>query len=269
MKVVHTRAEFTAARAELGDPVGLVPTMGALHAGHVALLDAARGLSKSVVTTIFVNPMQFGPTEDLARYPRTIEADLDKCERAGVDLVWVPEVAEVYLGGTPQVQVSPGLLGGELEGAIRPGHFAGVLTVVAKLFGLVGPSLGFFGEKDFQQLVLITRMSADLELGVVVVGVPTVREPDGLALSSRNVYLSADERARGTALSRALFAGQHAAPGGAAAVLAAARAELAGVELDYLELRGTDLGPVPTQGPARLLVAARVGGTRLIDNVSL
>jgi pantoate--beta-alanine ligase len=221
------------------------------------------------VTTIFVNPMQFGPGEDLSRYPRTIEADLDKCERAGVDLVWVPEVAEVYPGGTPRVQVNPGPLGGELEGAVRPGHFAGVLTVVAKLFGLIGPALAFFGEKDYQQFVLITRMSADLELGVVVAGVSTVREADGLALSSRNVYLTPDDRVRATALSRALFAGQEAAPRGAAAVLAAARAELAGVELDYLELRGTDLGPVPAEGPARLLVAARVGGTRLIDNVKV
>ena len=269
MKVVHSRAELAAARAGLDDSVGLVPTMGALHAGHVALLDAARGLSQSVVATIFVNPMQFGPSEDLARYPRSMEADLEKCERAGVDLVWAPGVADVYVGGMPQVEVNPGPLGSELEGAVRPGHFAGVLTVVAKLFGLIRPAYGFFGEKDYQQFVLLKRMVADLELGVVVMGVSTVREPDGLALSSRNAYLSPDERVQARALSRALFAGQRAAAGGAQAVLDAARAELAGVALDYVEMRGTDLEPAPEHGDARLLVAARVGTTRLIDNMKV
>ena len=270
MQVVRSRADFFAARDELRGPVGLVPTMGALHAGHVALLDAARAVSESVVVTVFVNPLQFGPNEDLARYPRTLDADVAACEAAGADLVWAPAVPDVYPGGGTQVRVEPGPLGEVLEGAVRPGHFAGVLTVVAKFFGLVRPAVAFFGEKDYQQLVLITRMAADLDLFVGVAGVPTVREPDGLALSSRNVYLAADERLRATALSRALYAGQDAAGAGAEAVVAAARAVLAaepGIALDYLELRGADLGPVPARGAARLLVAARLGTTRLIDNV--
>jgi pantoate--beta-alanine ligase len=272
VKVVRTRAEFAAARADLDGPVGLVPTMGALHAGHVALLDAAREVSKSVVATIFVNPMQFGPSEDLARYPRTFEADLAACERSGVDVVWAPSVADVYPGGMPQVEVHPGPLGEQLEGSFRPGHFAGVLTVVAKLFGLVRPAVGFFGEKDFQQLTLIKQMAADLELGVAVAGVRTVREPDGLALSSRNVYLSAADREQALALSRALFAGQAHAADGALAVISTATGVLAaepGLAVDYLELRGADLGEIPEHGTARLLVAARVGQTRLIDNVEV
>jgi pantoate--beta-alanine ligase len=270
MQVVRSRGEFFAARERLAGPVGLVPTMGALHAGHVALLEAARAASESVVATVFVNPLQFGPSEDFARYPRTLDADLARCEAAGVDLVWAPGSADVYPGGAAQVRVEPGPLGEILEGAVRPGHFGGVLTVVAKFFGLVRPAVGFFGEKDYQQLTLITRMAADLDLFVAVAGVPTVREADGLALSSRNVYLSADERRRATALSRALFAGQRAARGGADAVVAAANAVLAGepgVAVDYLELRAADLSPAPPDGAARLLVAARVGATRLIDNV--
>jgi pantoate--beta-alanine ligase len=269
MNVVRTRAEFVAARESLDGPIGLVPTMGALHAGHVALLAAAREVSVSVIATIFVNPMQFGPTEDLAVYPRTLDEDLARCAEAGVDVVWAPSVEDVYPGGLPQVQVLPGPLGGELEGAVRPGHFAGVLTVVAKFLGLVRPTVAFFGEKDYQQLVLVRRMVTDLELGVGVVGVPTVREPDGLALSSRNAYLSPDDRLRAVALSRALFAGRDAARGGADAALEAARKELDEVAVDYLELRGPDLGPAPERGPARLLVAGRVGSTRLIDNVGL
>jgi pantoate--beta-alanine ligase len=269
VKVVHTRAEFAVARDELAGPVGLVPTMGALHAGHLALLGQARELSVSVIATIFVNPMQFGPTEDLAVYPRTLEDDLAKCEKAGVDLVWAPSVADVYPGGLAQVQVHPGPLGSELEGAVRPGHFAGVLTVVAKFFGLVRPAVGFFGEKDYQQLVLIRQMAADLDLGVAVAGASTVREPDGLALSSRNVYLSAHDRQRALSLSRALFAGRDAAAGGVQAVRDAACAELADLSTDYLELRDANLGPAPQHGAARLLVAARFGTTRLIDNVAV
>ncbi|HJQ44388.1 MAG TPA: pantoate--beta-alanine ligase [Jatrophihabitantaceae bacterium] len=273
MRVVGSRREFGAARLAVAGPVGFVPTMGALHAGHAALLDAARANNTATLATIFVNPTQFGPGEDLDRYPRTVEADLEMCERAGVDLVWVPEVEDVYPRGTPLVSVSPGPLGSELEGAVRPTHFAGVLTVVAKLLNLVRPDSAYFGEKDYQQLALIRRMATDLELGATIVGVPTVREPDGLALSSRNRYLSVDERAEALTLSRALFAGREAAPdGGATAALAAARAELAAhpaVDVDYLELRGPDLDPDPEQGPARLLVAARVGTTRLIDNVEV
>ena len=269
MRVVHARAEFAAARAALAGPVGLVPTMGALHAGHAALLERARSESRSLVATVFVNPMQFGAGEDLARYPRTLPADLQVCEQHGVDLVWAPEVDDVYQGGPVQVSVDPGPLGGELEGRFRPGHFAGVLTVVAKLFASVRPDLAYFGEKDFQQLTLIRRMVLDLDFGVQVVGVPTVREPDGLALSSRNVYLSEPERTDALALSQALRAGQQAAAAGTDPVAAALAVLDAapGVRPDYLEVRAADLGPAPARGPGRLLVAARVGTTRLIDNV--
>ena len=269
MKVVKTRAEFPSARDALDRPLGLVPTMGALHAGHLALLNAARAECASVITTNFVNPMQFGPREDLARYPRAFEGDLTMSRAAGVDLVWAPSVEDVYPRGIPEITVQPGPLGDVLEGSIRPGHFAGVLTVVAKFLNLVRPDRAYFGEKDYQQLTLIRRMADDLDLGATIVGVPTVREPDGLALSSRNVYLSADERKQALALSRALFAGRDAAARGKDAVLAAARAELGELLVDYLELRGADLGPLPEHGPARLLVAARVGSTRLIDNVGL
>jgi pantoate--beta-alanine ligase len=272
MRVVHTRAEFAAARADLPAPVGLVPTMGALHAGHVALLEAARAECASVITTNFVNPMQFGPHEDLARYPRTLDADLELSEKAGADLVWAPGLADVYPRGTAHVTVQPGPLGDVLEGEVRPGHFAGVLTVVAKFLNLVHPDRAYFGEKDYQQLTLIRLMADDLDIAVTIVGVPTVREPDGLALSSRNVYLSADERQHALALSRALFAGRDHAGEGAEAVIASAEKVLAaepGIAVDYLELRGADLGAVPASGPARLLVAGRVGSTRLIDNVGL
>ncbi len=270
--VVHTRAELAAARARLAAGVGLVPTMGALHAGHVALLDRARAECATVVVSIFVNPAQFGPGEDFSRYPRSLDADLARCEQAGVDVVWAPPVDEVYPAGVAEVTVSPGALGSELEGAVRPSHFGGVLTVVAKLFNLVRPDVGFFGEKDYQQLTLIRRMSADLDLGVDVVGVPTVRDADGLALSSRNAYLAGGDRQAAVALSRALFAGRDAAAAGADAVIAAAKDVLGaepGVGVDYLVLRGADLGFAPERGPARLLVAARVGSTRLIDNVEV
>jgi pantoate--beta-alanine ligase len=271
-RVVHSRADFLAARAELGGRVGVVLTMGALHAGHAALLDAARRDSDSLLATVFVNPMQFGPSEDLARYPRSLEADLAVCAAHGTDLVWAPAVADVSPDGDPQVTVAPGPLGVELEGAARPTHFTGVLTVVAKFFALTRPDVSCFGEKDYQQLTLIRRMVRDLDLGVHVVGVPLVREPDGLALSSRNAYLSAADRARALALSRALRAGAGAAADGPAAVMVAAQQVLADeptVVLDYLELRGPDLGPAPARGAARLLVAAQVGGTRLIDNVAV
>jgi pantoate--beta-alanine ligase len=267
--VVSSRAEFASARAGRPGPIGLVPTMGALHAGHTALIQAARPICESVIVTVFVNPMQFGPAEDLAVYPRTLAEDVARCEQFGADVVWAPSVADVYPDGPAQVSVDPGPLGSELEGAVRPTHFAGVLTVVAKFFGLVRPALAFFGEKDYQQLTLIRRMAGDLELGVGVVGVPTVREPDGLALSSRNVFLGPEDRRRALVLSRALAAGSAAAPAGASGVLAAARAVLAeepDVRADYLELRSPELGPAPEHGPARLLVAARVGPTRLIDN---
>ena len=270
--VAHTRTELAAALAEVragGRRTALVPTMGALHEGHRTLVRAAADRADAVLASIFVNPLQFGAGEDLDRYPRTPEADLATLAAEGVELVFAPPAEVMYPGGRPAVTVEPGPLGSLLEGASRPGHFAGVLTVVTKLFGLLRPDVAVFGEKDYQQLVLIRRAAADLDLGVEVVGVPTVREPDGLALSSRNRYLAAADRERALALSRALRAGVAAGPRGAGRVLAAATAELAGLDVDYLALRGPDLGAAPAAGQARLLVAARVGGTRLIDNMPL
>ncbi|GAB4082496.1 pantoate--beta-alanine ligase [Modestobacter muralis] len=270
--VAETTAELRRLRAALPGPVVLVPTMGALHEGHRTLVRAARERGGSVVVSVFVNPTQFGPGEDFDRYPRTWDADLAALAAEGADLVFHPPVDEVYPPGAAGVTVHPGPLGDVLEGAVRPGHFAGVLTVVAKLFGLVRPDVAVFGEKDYQQLTLIRAMARELALGVDVVGVPTVREDDGLALSSRNRYLSAEQRAAAAALSAALRAGAAAGPRGADAVLAAAGAVLAGAPglvPDYLELTSPELGPPPAAGPARLLVAARAGSTRLIDNLAL
>jgi pantoate--beta-alanine ligase len=261
--LARTRREL---EIDLATPRGVVMTMGALHDGHAELLRAARRECRSVVATLFVNPLQFGPAEDLDRYPRTFEADWELCSREGVDLLFAPTEAEMYPDGRPQTTVVPGPLGDELEGASRPGHFAGVLTVVLKLLHLTRPDRAYFGEKDYQQLTLVRRMVRDLDLPVQIVGVPTVRDADGLALSSRNRYLTPGERERALALSRALRAGAAAGPGGPRAVLAAACAQLEGIDLDYLELRDPDLGPAPWHGPARLLVAARIGTTRLIDN---
>ena len=258
--------------------VGLVPTMGALHEGHASLFRVARERVPDgpLVASIFVNPLQFGPGEDLDRYPRTFEADLKMCEREGVDVVFAPGADQVYPGGEPLVTVEPGPLARAWEGEVRPGHFRGVLTVVAKLFGLVRPDLAVFGEKDYQQLVLIRRMVADLCLGVEVVGAETVRDSDGLALSSRNRYLTEDERGQALALSRALRAAQKAGAFGVAAALDAARAELGRapeVEIDYLAITDPELAQLPEApaGPAeaRILVAGRVGTTRLIDNMPL
>jgi pantoate--beta-alanine ligase len=276
-----TRAELRRALADRAGAakVGFVPTMGALHEGHVALMGRAReevGPEGAVVVSIFVNPTQFGPGEDLDRYPRTLDADLQACAAAGVDVVFTPSTDEMYPGGLEAaaagVTVDPGPLADVLEGASRPGHFAGVLTVVAKLFGLVRPDVAVFGQKDYQQLTLIRRMVADLCLGIEVVGAETVREPDGLALSSRNRYLDTDERLDAVALSRALFAAREGAGRGAQWALGAARAELRRthrVDLDYLAITAPDLGPAPAEGTARMLVAARVGRTRLIDNIAL
>jgi pantoate--beta-alanine ligase len=281
-----SRAELAAARAAMTGRVAVVMTMGALHAGHAELIRRARAGADHVIVTIFVNPLQFGPAEDFDRYPRTLEADLRVCRNEGVDLVFAPGREEIYPGGEPSVRVDAGRLGSTLEGASRPGHFDGVLTVVLKLLNLTRPGRAYFGEKDYQQLTLIRAMIRDLDLGVEIIGVETVREPDGLALSSRNRYLSAPQRNAALALSRALRAGAAAADAGGdqVAVLAAARARLGGVapaegavradgtasvEIDYLELTDEWLGPAPRSGPARLLVAARVGTTRLIDNVGL
>jgi pantoate--beta-alanine ligase len=264
-------APVTRALRAAGRKIALVPTMGALHDGHRELIRHARRAPGAVVpvVSIFVNPLQFGPGEDLERYPRPLDADLDACREGGVELVFLPGVADMYPEGA-DTTVTPGPLGERLEGAVRPGHFAGVLTVVAKLFHIVAPDLAFFGEKDYQQLVLVKKMVRDLDFPLSVVGVPTVREPDGLALSSRNAYLSPEDRRRAPVLHRALAAGAAVSARGPRAVLDTARAALAeepAVQVDYLELTDPDLGPAPAAGPARLLVAARAGSTRLIDNV--
>ncbi|MFI7603644.1 pantoate--beta-alanine ligase [Micromonospora sp. NPDC049366] len=275
MQLVTTREELAKARGALTGTVGVVMTMGALHEGHETLLRAAREQADHVLVTIFVNPLQFGPNEDFDRYPRTLADDLEVCRRAGADVVFAPGREEMYPGGEPLVRVNPGPHGEELEGQSRPGFFHGVLTVVLKLFQLTRADLAFFGEKDYQQLTLVRRMARDLDVPVRVIGVPTVREPDGLALSSRNRYLSESERTTALSLSAALRAGVEAAEQGqdAGGVLAAAHrafgAGTPGAELDYLVLTDPDLEPGPVSGPARLLVAAWVGATRLIDNTAI
>ena len=281
-RVASTRAELAdvlASRRTIGSPTVLVPTMGALHAGHAALFRRARKEAGEgpVVASVFVNPLQFAPGEDLDRYPRTLDDDLAMAGREGVDVVFTPAVDEMYPGGEPLVTVEPGPLGSVLEGESRPGHFRGVLTVVAKLFGLTRPDVAVFGQKDYQQLVLIARMSRDLCLGVEVVGAETVREDDGLALSSRNRYLGPEERRRATVLSRALRAAQdRAAYGMPAARWAAMRVldEVPELDVDYLAIRTPELAEIEEPHPheplsARILVAARMGGTRLIDNMPL
>lgn len=276
---VALAAHLAAARRS-GRPVGFVPTMGALHDGHASLMRRARaelGPDAPVVVSIFVNPLQFGPGEDLDRYPRTLPDDLAVCRAAGVDLVFAPAVEEVYPSWPPQVTVDPGPLGQLLEGATRPGHFHGVLTVVAKLFGLVRPDLAVFGEKDYQQLALIRRMNDDLCQGVRIIGGETQREPDGLAMSSRNRYLSPEERTLAASLSAGLREAQRVATAGGtteqARSVAAALIDVPGIELDYLVVTTPDLEPLPelpspgTEG--RVLVEARVGTTRLLDNMPL
>jgi pantoate--beta-alanine ligase len=274
-QLATTRADLAAARALMPGPVVLAPTMGALHDGHSRLLGAARTLAGprgSVIVSIFVNPLQFGPNEDLDRYPRTLDADLAICAREGADLVFAPAAAEIYPGGPPEVTVDPGPAGQRFEGEFRPGFFGGVLTVVLKLLHLTRPAVAVFGQKDAQQLALVRRMVTDLNLDVVIEPVPTVRDADGLATSSRNRYLSAADRAVALALPRALLAGQAAADGGADAVLDATRAVLRAqpaLAVDYVALvdPGT-FGPART-GSALLVAAARAGATRLIDNVAL
>ncbi|MBC7305065.1 MAG: pantoate--beta-alanine ligase [Nocardia sp.] len=251
-----------------GRTVGFVPTMGALHEGHLALIRQAKLANQVVIVSIFVNPLQFGANEDLDAYPRTLDADLELLRLEGVDLVFAPAVSDMYPDGM-RTTIQPGLLGAELEGNSRPTHFAGMLTVVAKLLNITHASEAYFGEKDYQQLTLIRQMVRDLNMDAKIVAYPTVREPDGLALSSRNRFLDATQRESALALSAALAAGRHAAGLGPDAVLQTARAVLDavdGLEVDYLELRDANLGPVPTAGNARLLVAAKLGDTRLIDN---
>ena len=279
--LARTKSGLAAALATLRPPVVLVPTMGALHDGHRALFRRAReisGRNGSLVVSVFVNPLQFGAGEDLDRYPRALQTDVAICAEEGVAVVFAPDHGQMY-PSEQLVMISPGPMGDVLEGAFRPGFFDGVLTVVLKLFNLVMPAAAVFGEKDAQQLALVRRMVADLNLTVLIDSVPTVREPDGLAVSSRNRYLSAAERVSALALPRALLAGTAAAGGGHAAVLAAAEAELAAaggadppLATDYLVLADqdtfTEIGP-GYAGPALLLIAATVGKTRLIDNARL
>ncbi|MDT5285334.1 MAG: pantoate--beta-alanine ligase [Mycobacterium sp.] len=255
-----------------GRRVVLVPTMGALHDGHLALVRAAKRVQGAVVVvSIFVNPLQFGAGEDLDAYPRQLDDDLAVLRAEGVEVVFTPTVADMYPHGQ-RTTVVPGPLGAELEGGSRPTHFGGMLTVVLKLVQIVRPDRAFFGEKDYQQLVLVRHMVDDLNVDVTIVGVPIVREPDGLALSSRNRYLDEVEREQAGALSAALLAGMYAASRGASEALDAAHAvlvEVPAIEVDYLVVRDTWLGPAPLEGVARLLVAARLGRTRLLDNIAI
>lgn len=246
----------------------LVPTMGALHRGHLDLVDRAReaaGDDGEVVVSIFVNPTQFGDASDLAKYPRTLADDVAKCEAHGVDVVWAPGVTDVYPHGDLAVTVDPGPAGAILEGVSRAGHFAGVLTVVTKLIGIVKPTAIVMGEKDFQQLCLVRRMVADLDLGVEVIGVATARDEDGLALSSRNVFLTPADRAAGLAISRAIAQAGRADARPADEVVAVARETMIGLDLDYVEVVDDRLQPFES-GVGRLVIAARVGAVRLIDN---
>lgn len=259
-----------------GNTVGLVPTMGALHAGHLSLVQAAKARCGFVIVTIFVNPTQFGPNEDFAAYPRPLETDLAACRAAGVDAVFIPSVETMYpVGARSSVHVAG--LSECLCGLFRPGHFEGVATVVSKLFHILPADTAFFGEKDYQQLTIIRRMVADLNIPIEIVGCPTLREADGLAMSSRNVYLSPAQRSQAVAISRGLFAARDMLASGtreAAALTARCRDEMerAGIHLiDYIEVVDADtLEPLATVNrPGRLCVAARLGTTRLIDNITL
>ncbi len=274
--IARSRTELQAARAAMdGGGVSVVMTMGALHEGHATLIQAARDADRHVIVTIFLNPLQFGPKEDLSRYPRTFDADLEICAAAGVDVVFAPTPDVIYPDGDPGVTVSAGALGDVLEGQSRPGHFDGVLTVVGKLLHLTGAGRAYFGQKDAQQLLLIRRMVQDLDFPVEVIAVPTVREPDGLAMSSRNAYLTESDRETALCLSRALRAGAAVADEGPSAVRRAAREVLVTEPLalvDYLVLVHPEtLEDVPEwyRGEALLAVAGRVGTTRLIDNLPL
>jgi pantoate--beta-alanine ligase len=275
--LARTRNGLAAARRGLGSPVVLVPTMGALHEGHRALLRRGKDLSGrngSVVVSVFVNPLQFGAGEDFDRYPRTLQADVAVCAEEGVDLVFAPDRGQMY-PAEQLITVDPGPMAQVLEGAFRPGFFTGVLTVVLKLLAMVRPDAAVFGEKDAQQLALVRRMTEDFALGIEIDGVPTVRDPDGLAISSRNRFLSAAERRSALALPAALRAGRAAAPAGPAGVLKAAHQVLDAVPAvapDYLAL----VDPATFEqvdegfaGSALLLTAVRAGATRLIDNTPL
>jgi pantoate--beta-alanine ligase len=274
--LARTAAELRDIRAGLAAPVVLVPTMGALHAGHRALLRAARaaaGRDGSVIVSIFVNPLQFRPGEDLDRYPQTLDDDLRMCACEGVQAVFAPSATEMYPSGQPDVTVDPGPAGRVFEGQFRPGFFGGVLTVVLKLFHLTRPHIAVFGEKDAQQLALVRRMVTDTNLDIAIAAVPTARDPDGLATSSRNRYLSAAERDLALTMPRALRSGQARMAEGAQAVLTAAQEILIGepdLAVDYVAVVDPDTFAVvrPGQaGPAVIVAAVTAGTTRLIDNV--
>ncbi len=276
VELVTTPADLRADAPNRAGRRAVVMTMGALHEGHAELMRAARrlvGAEGVVIATVFVNPTQFAAGEDFDRYPRSLEPDVDLAGEAGADIVFAPDAVDVYGPARgfadDSVTIDAGPLGEILEGSSRPGHFRGVLTVVAKLMGMTRPDIALFGEKDFQQLVLIRRMARDLSMPVEIVGVPTVREQDGLARSSRNRYLSEAERATARAVPRALEAAAAAAAQGAEAAVLAGRSVIAatpGIDLDYLVVTDPELGPPPVRGEARILIAAKVGATRLIDN---
>ena len=281
MQIVRTISDCRDRRRSLGADVAFVPTMGALHAGHLSLIEAARKLARHIIVSIFVNPTQFAPHEDFSRYPRPIEDDLRLCREAGVDLVFNPEPAEIYPAGAPRMQIELPDLFGVLEGVHRPGHFSGVCLVVAKLFNIVQPSIACFGEKDYQQLAVLRAMSRALDFPLDIVGCPTLRDPDGLAMSSRNRYLSPAERRRALAISRGLFlvrdlahAGEHDARRLRDTLEDALRTtdqpDIA-IDLQYAAITDIDtLQPVDRINPrAQALVAMKVGNTRLIDNVRL
>ena len=267
---------WSRAQRAAGKRIGFVPTMGYLHEGHLALVDEARRRAEAVILSIFVNPLQFGPAEDLARYPRDLPRDRALASARGVDALFVPTVAAMYPPGS-EVRLSPGPIAERWEGAARPGHFSGVLTVVAKLLHLVEPDLACFGQKDVQQLTLVRRMVRDLDWPVEIIAVPTVREPDGLALSSRNAYLGVEDRRRAVVLCRALQAAHQTWRGGetrAAALEAKMRQELGAeptVAVEYISIADPEtLAPVDTADERTVVaIAARIGGTRLIDNIKL
>ena len=276
MQVIETAAEMRRARAALKGRVALVPTMGALHAGHMSLVKLARARSSNTVASLFVNPMQFGPNEDFSHYPRPRERDLEMFRDAGVNVVFAPSTAEVYPPGE-SARVDPGAIGTVLEGAHRPGHFTGVATVVTKLFALVRPDVAVFGEKDAQQVRVVRGITRDLMLGVEIVAAPTVREPDGLALSSRNVLLKPEDRAVAPVLFQALSAAKDAWQRGerrGVSLKDAARAVFADVgqaEVEYVSAADPEtLSEVDVaRGPVLVSLAVRFGNVRLIDNVTL
>lgn len=273
-RLLRTRQALDAWLQERPATRGVVLTMGALHDGHMRLVDRVReevGDEGTVLVTVFVNPTQFGPNEDFAKYPRTLDADLDLCAQHGVDAVFAPEVDEVYPSGEEVPVPDPGTLATELEGAIRPGHFAGVLQVVYRLLQWTAADVTCFGEKDYQQLALVRRMARDLLPSCRIVGVPIVRDADGLAMSSRNRYLTQVERANALAIPHTIHLVQQACADGYSAQAAAlegfnALVTSPGISVDYVVVRDVDLGPAGTRGEGRVLIAARVGSTRLLDN---